>query len=326
MGNKNDIMLHLISMKKKTIKYLIIFTFLIIILVTFSVIFYLRAPVLIVAEEVFIEIYGAKRLRRESFRNSLLLFRDIKTVVVANDISDDLVPFSVDSVSKQPYCVLFPLRFTNSAMIYHGANPGIMVIILDGRNNNEFKINSNPETSNLFKYATDIEADFFRAGVISAAFQLPPPENEESPVNENQKRHIIVFLESHLNQLYGQKIKESFKQGINQHENPPEPLFYTSFSEFTGNFNLSCVILAGSGSEYLDNKSGVPVIMFSWLDPYLTTSDTVLVIDDSPLAQVYQAVKLAESGTENGTIKSEFVISNRKKMDKNLLSIIRESR
>ena len=318
-------------MNKKIIKRLIIFVMIVFLLSIPLIIFNNRAPVLIVTDEIFIEIYGAKRLESESFRGSLTLFRNIKIVKIVDDISDDLIPFSVEGISEKPYCVVFPSRYGRSAMLYHESNPDIRVIVLEGRNFDMNNLSSTALEPNIFRYRTDLEADFYRAGYIAGSFSPPAPKTNESEetaaviAEENQKRSVVFFMDSQLYQLGGQKLREIFQEGINKHENPAEIKFFTSFSDFSGNLGLSCVVLAGSGSEYLNNKSGVPVLVFSWLDPILATSDVAMLIDDSPLAQVVQAVKMADSGATEGFIKSRFIVMDIKKGDKQLLRRIKES-
>jgi len=312
-------------MRKKLKRTFIILALLLLLLFIPFFILEQRAPVLIVADETFIELYGEKRLERELNRNTALLFRNVKIVPVSNEISDDLVPYSVSGISAAPYCVLFPLRFTSSAKLYHKENPDINVIILDGRNKNDVIDSSNLETANLFKYKTNIEADFFKIGNIAAFFQLPPAKNEEFDVNQGQKNQVIVFLESNLYNSFDSKVKEAFNQGINRNENPPEVIFYNNYSEFVSNPDISCVVMVGAGSEFLENNKKTPILLYSWIDPSMSISSAAVIIDDSPLGQVYQAVKLFESGSKTGEINSRFIISDNKKKDKALLRKLRES-
>jgi len=312
-------------MDKNLKKILIIFAFTALVLSAPFFILNLRAPVLIVSDEIFLNLYGRERIKKDTFYNSLVLFRNILTVEVANDASEDIIALAVHGVSKNPYCVIFPLRFAASALMYYEHNPGIRTVVLEGRSAETSEID---DSVNIFKYKTDIEADFFKAGFLASAFKLPPvPESEENPAQNAEdirKRHIAVFLELRLNNASGLKIKESFLAGMNEHnEDPPEVRYYTSYSDFSNFTNLSCVILAGIGSEFLENKQGVPIIVFTWLDPALITSNVTVIIDDSPWAQAVQAVRLAESGAKEGLIKSEFLTLDRKKVDKNLLRKIR---
>ena len=260
------------------------------------IVFHSRSPVLIVTEESFIELYGKKRLKKEADRSSLALFRPLKTVVVANDAGEDIVPFAVSAVSSKPFCVLFPLRFARSAKLYHEQNPQIPAVLLEGM----FPEDENPsassigdDTSGYFIYKTDISADFYRAGRTAAAF-----DNAENG-------RFIVFLQP----SFQIPAREAFQRALNDLENQRETLFFTSFSQYS----------AGVGAEYLEKKTGVPVIFFSWLDPVFMPSDVVFAVNDSPWAQAVQAVKLVKSGETTALIRSNFQAIDRKKINRGLL-------
>jgi hypothetical protein len=288
------------------------------------VILYTRPPVLIVTEQTFIDIYGRERLQNESFFSSIAMFRPVKTVMVANDASDDIVPFAVAEISSNPYCVLFPLRFTRSARLYAEQNPEIPVVILEGR----YPENENPaerllgiDKSSFFIYKTDINDDFYRTGLVITALKVEPVQNEDdSPPETDKKGKIIVFLDRNLNQM-----KDVFLRGLVDMGNLYETYFHNSFSQYSEQPDISCVILAGIGSEYFEKKMDVPVIAFTWLNPFLLPSDVVMVINDSPLAQARQAVKMVSAGEKTGLIKSEFLIINKKKFDKEVIALLKKT-
>ena len=258
-------------------------------------VFYTRPPVLVVADMSFVQLYGESRMRRENFRSSMSLFRPVKTVSVANDSGDDIVQFAITEISSHPFCVLFPLRFTGAARLYHEQNPQIQVILLEGR----FLNNKSGDLNDVFIYKTDIEADFYRAGVAAALLE-----------GENNRK-IAVFVDNQLQK----QCRDAFLSAFDEMEEPPDPLFYNSFSQYSEVPDLSCVVLAGTGSEYVENFSGVPVVFFTWIDPAMVPNDVVLIVDDSPWVQVPQAVRMAAAGLTDGSIVSNFLILNEKKID-----------
>jgi hypothetical protein len=262
--------------------------------------------VLIVTEESFIGLYGENRLKKEASRSSFALFRPIKTVTVANDAGEDVVPFAVSALSSKPFCVLFPLRFAHSAKLYHEENPQIPVVLLEGMfTESEYPSASylGSDISGYFIYKTDISADFYRAGRVAAAF-----DNAENG-------RFVVFLQPSIRNL----AKEAFQRALNDIGNQRETLFFTSFSQYSEISDIFCVVLAGNGTEYLEKKTGVPVIFFTWLDPSLMPSDVFLTVNDSPWAQVDQAVKLVKTGETRGLIRSNFQTIDRKKINRRLL-------
>jgi len=216
--------------KKSKLKLimLIIAAFLLAVAGSFLAVIYNSRPVLIVSEQIFLSLYGEDRVKRENLISAITLLRTVKTVSVANDAGDDIVSLAVTEVSAQPYCVIFPLRFAMAAKIYREENPDIPVIILEGR----YPVNARPSSfalgnnaSDYYIFKTDIETDFYKAG-IAAAVIITPQKTEESaeqpvpagggleeslrPVDENQpKKQIFIF--------WGESVKAAsklFKEAI----------------------------------------------------------------------------------------------------------------
>jgi len=289
------------------------------------VIFSIRSPVIIVTEQSFIELYGKKRLKNETFVTSFFLFRSVKTVAVANDAGDDIVPFAVAEISIKPYCVLFPLRFVQSAQRYREINPNIPVVVLEGRYSEKENIIEKTLGENIseyFIYKTDINDDFYNLGlVVSALKPKEEPKNDDPAPEEGKTDKIIVFLDRNLTQM-----KDIFLKGLYDRGILPETQFYSSFSQYSETPDISCVVLAGSGFEYLDKKTGVPVVFFTWIDPFLLPFDVVMVINDSPWAQALQAVRMVGAGEKIGLIKSKFTVLNKKKFDIDVITLIKKTR
>jgi hypothetical protein len=267
-------------------------------------VFHTRPPVLVVADMSFIELYGESRMRRENFRSSLSLFRPVKTVAIADDSGDDIVQFAIEEISSRPLCVVFPQRFISAAQLYREQNPQILVILLEGR----LSRRTYSDLNDIFVYKTDIEADFYRAGVSAAL------------IEGGKNGKIAVFVETRLQR----QCREVFLSAFGELEEPPEPSFYTSYSQYSEIPELSCVVLAGIGTEYIENFSGIPVVFFTWIDPSMMPNDVVLVVDDSPWAQVREAVRMAAAGSEQGLIQSNFLIINGKNLDSQALRKIKK--
>jgi hypothetical protein len=316
----------MIIMRRRRIpKTLIIAASLILAAVIVLAVFNTRPPVLIVTEQSFIELYGKKRLKNEALLSSVFLFRPVKTVLIADDASDDVVPFAIKEISDSPYCVLFPLRFVQSAQLYREQNPNIPVVVLEGR----YQESENPaekalgaEKSEYFIYKTDINDDFYNMGLVISA--LKPKEelkNDGSAPEVEKNFKIAVFTDRNL-----AKMKDIFVKGLFDRGVLTETQFFTYYSQSTDKSDFSCVVLAGLGFEYLDKKNGVPVIAFTWADPFLLPSDVVVVINDSPWAQARRAVRMVGAGEKNGLIKSEFLVLDRKKFDKDVSALIKKTR
>jgi hypothetical protein len=292
-------------------KTLIFISFLTFSAVVVLAVFLVRPPVLIVSDLSFSELYGVKRLRVEIAHASLVLFRRVKPVVVADDAGDDIVQAAVEGASKKPLCVLFPLRFARIAHNYREKNANISVVLLEGRyaeaaNPASFAIGGNIE--DYFIYKTDISTDFYRAGLAAAILD-----------NEKDER-IVIFLESGLQT----QAREAVSKALNDVDKPLKTSFFTSFTQFSGNRNVSCVILAGNGAEYPDKYSDVPVIYFTWINPELIPADIVLVFNDSPWVQAVSAVRMVQAGMKKGQIPSKILFLGGKGVDKNTIRKLRK--
>jgi hypothetical protein len=296
---------------KRSRKTLIIASFLMFSAIVVLAVFFARPPVLVVSDMSFSELYGVKRLRAEIARSSIVLFRRVKPVVVADDAGDDIVQAAVEGASKKPLCVLFPLRFARIAHNYREENPNIPVVLLEGRYAEaatpaSFAIGGN--TEDYYIYKTDISADFYRAGLAAAILD-----------GEKDER-IVVFLESGIQT----QAREAVSKALSDVDKPLKTSFYTSFSQFSGNQNVSCVILAGSGAEYPDKYSDVPVICFTWINPELVPADIVLVFNDSPWIQAVSSVRMVQAGMKKGQIPSKILFLGGKGVDKDTIRKLRK--
>jgi hypothetical protein len=270
------------------------------------IVFFTRAPVLVVTDISFVSLYGAGRVRLERARASLALFRPVKQVVIADDAGDDIAYFAVGEASSRPFCVLFPVRFADAAGLYRERFPEIPVAILEGRGTDRNQATLDPGEStagNFFQFATDMESDFYRAGLCAAI------------LDGDKNGRIVVFLDDSI-QNEG---REAFLRGLRDQGKETAPLFFTSFSELSGFSGISCVVLAGSGAEFLEKNQEIPVILFTWLNTAFIPENTILVFDDSPWAQAVPAVRLAASRTKSGRIPSKTLILSAKSADKYIL-------
>jgi hypothetical protein len=95
-------------MKLRIKKLVIAAVSVIAIVVVLLIVFLVRSPVLIITDIAFVAVYGESRIRQETIKSSFALFRQIRTVPIADDASDDIVRIAVTDVSSRPFCVLFP--------------------------------------------------------------------------------------------------------------------------------------------------------------------------------------------------------------------------
>jgi len=295
---------------KINIKTIAIFTVFALVLLAPLFIYLVRSPVLIVTDLAFVSLYGEARIKQEGQLSSLALFRKVRIVSVADEASDDIVQIAITDVSPSPFCVIFPFRFFRSARAYHEQNPGIPVVILEGRHGNDSTYSViDGNLNDYFIYKTDINTEFQKAGMVAVALDM----------GKNGK--IAVFLDPRIRA----QATDAFLVGMNSFENPPQAFFFNNFSQFSEIPGLSCAVLAGSGAEFLEKNEGIPVIFFSWIDPSLLTMETVLLINDSPLVQAVEAVRMVSAGQKEGLLQSKFVDLKRTHIDRKILRKIYKS-
>jgi hypothetical protein len=296
------------KLKKKTLIIAAAAAFLAIILLS---IYLARSPVIIVTDLSLVMLYGEKRIKAETAKASLPMLRRVKTAGIADDAGEDIVQFAITGISKRPYCVIFPLRFAQAARVYREQHPKIPVVILEGRYSEEanpasFAIGGN--TSDYFLYKTDINADFYRAGLAAAVLD-----------RENDGK-IAVFLEPGIQN----QAREAFNRALNDSGKPLQAFFYNNYDQFSGIDNLSCVLLAGVGFEFLDKNNDIPVIVFSWTNPDFLPFDAVLLFNDSPWILAGEAAGMVSAGMTNGRILSKTRVFNRVNIDKTTLRKLRK--
>jgi hypothetical protein len=270
-----------------------------------GLIFFLRSPVLIVTDTSFLSLYGSRRVWERQAAASIRLFRRVKPVIVAESAGTDVFVFAVEEAASRPYCVIFPSRYYEGALRYAGQFPRIPVLSLGSGPGV-----SRPGAGRLVSAGILREADLYRAGRCAGIFAQKARETGGPDNGEN----ILV--------LPGQRLSSAERNallaGLREQEIETAPWFLNSSAEAAGLRGVSCVILAGPAAEYLEKNLKNPVILFSWLDPALTSRETVMIFDDSPWALAVPAVKLAVRGEEGANIPSEAVFPRGRIADKEL--------
>jgi hypothetical protein len=249
-------------------------------LIISGIIFWLRAPVLLISDPSMNLLYGESRAALKQAEISLKLFRRLKTVLVSEDAGAEIIIAALNAAVKNPRAVLFPYRYAAAAYRYNEENPNIPAIILEGRG----QVSKPP-----LGIATDTEVDLFRAG-ICAAFLAG--ENEGT---------ILVF---HDNTLTSGAM-EAFEKGLLVQGSSKKPLYLEDFSDFSEEEDASCAVILGQGAGFFEENSNIPVILFSWIDPEMTPAYVKVIFCDSPWSQVYGALRI---GNEETSLASELII------------------
>jgi hypothetical protein len=260
--------------------------------------FFLRAPVLIVSDTFFDLLYGPRRTWERRLVLSLRFFRPIKTVLIGENAGQDMVPFAVETASARPHAVFFPFRYGEGAGRYVRQHPDIPTVVLGGRA-------PPPTEENLLFFGTDTPLDMYRAGLCAAALIRPDEE-------------VFVFPDS----LVTGADREAFVEGLRTGGYTKDPLYMNAYADLSSRTGIA-VVMNGTPPSFLDSGIKIPVILFSWMDPALTSRDVKLVFDDSPWALALEAVKLLEGGGKEGVVPSKISIFNRRLQERSLGTAIR---
>jgi hypothetical protein len=277
-----------------------------------GLVFFLRSPVLIVTDTSFLSLYGSRRIREKQAAASIRLFRRVKPVIVAENAGTDVFVFAVEEADSRPYCVIFPSRYYEGALRYAGQFPLIPVLSLGAGPGG-----SHPETGRLVSAGIHREADLYRAGRCAGLIVEKSAETWEGGNGEN-----ILVLPGHALSPADRRV---LLAGLREQGIETAPRFLNSAAEAAGFQGISCVILAGPAAEYLEKNLKIPVILFSWLDPALTSRETVMIFDDSPWALAVPAVKLAVRGEGGVNIPSGTVFPRGRIADKELLRNVKKA-
>ena len=285
-----------------------------------------RSPVLIITDSIFATLYGTERIKTQQVSASLRLFRPVKFVEVADGISNDVLMITLRGKSANPYCVIFTQDYSSAAEYYRGEYPGNLIVLLGGRTP-EQDLPSSDENSdeNFYVYSTDTELDLYRAGLLAGVinfketglqwlsnfFNLP-----DSFLQDTEEKKIVALAKD---TSITDSMQSVFSRGLDETAGEADVLFANESSELPVKTNLSCIVVAGSCDDFFERVPGIPVILFSWLNPEFTPNDVIAVFDDSPWALVMPIVKMIEEKSRNGKIPSKILILSGRIADNGML-------
>jgi len=301
-------------------------------------VFSLRSPVLVVTDAPFIALYGKTSLQRQQFSASVALFRRVKPVMIADGVSSDMVVFALREAASQPLCVLFARSQALAALSYHEQFPEIPVVVLRG-------LVSVPELPSpdglLCVYETDREVDLYRAGLCAgilgrakrnlAQKTEKPAKNEpepaatprtEAPASQANPPQTYVLWQDRFVQGAG---RELFSRGVQEEDPESNAIFINLAVQMPDVKRVACLTLTGAGFEYLEGNPPIPLILFTWLNPALTSREVIVQFDDSPWALAVPAVRMAVLQQAEGKIPSKPLIFSRKTANNRIYQALKKS-
>jgi hypothetical protein len=268
-------------MNKKYRRY-IIFFLPVVLIILIGGFFFIRAPVLLVSDQYFLDLYGKNRSLIAAIRSSASLFRRVLTVSVAEDIGPDGIAFAVSEVSANPYAVCFPYRYVDGARHYQNQFPSVKTILFAGRE-------ENLELQDQFPVVqTDSETDLYRAGFAAAI------------ITQRQEGKILCYIEN------GRRAtnKSFFEMGLKDGGREGDVFFLDLDDDYSYNDTISCIVITGSVDDPFITKENIPLILFSWADPSLFSSQVNLIFSDSPWEMIISTINTLKNGEELITLPS----------------------
>jgi hypothetical protein len=253
-------------------------------------IFFFRAPVLLVTDIPFNALYGIRRSQIKAIETSLKLFRRVKSVIVAENAGPDMVAFAVEAAAPAPYRVLFPYWYYEGAGRYAERFPQVPVFILGGRNRD-------PQVKGTIFIGTDWETDLYRAGLCAGIIAQKAADQE------------VLFFQ---NEGLTPEQRNGFQKGLQEQGFEKIPKYLRITENYADNKNISCVVMNGQATLFLDQNSETSIILFSWIDPGVTATSVKIVFDDSPWALVGRIAKMIPGENGGKVIPSEILLLGRR--------------
>jgi hypothetical protein len=252
--------------------------------------FFFRPPVVLVTDLAFEGLYGQWRTWEKRIETSVRLFRPVVMARVAENIGSDVVVFAVEEAAAAPYAVLFPYRYYEGARRYAGQYPEVPVVLLGNG------IGKSPAAEASLFIRTDRRTDFYRAGRCAAVFALDGGGQ-------------VLFFQDDLVSL---EDREAFLLGLQEQGYDQRPIYISINSEYAALSDISCVVMTGPAAAFLEQNEKIPIILFSWVDPAITSAEIKLIFDDSPWALAVRVVEMVSRGQEPGPIPSDIVVLERR--------------
>jgi hypothetical protein len=244
------------------------------------VVFFVRSPVLLVADGPFAVVYGAGRLRAASFAAALRLFRPVHLVLLADTIGPDGVALAAADRAAKPYAALFPGRYREGAELYASQRPQTRTIVLlepgDARDVQDPEI---PENGGVQYLERDLRTDLYRAGLVAAALA------------KDRGGSIVCITGPGL----GAGEEEAFAQGV-QASPSGEIRYISPEGELPPDETVGAVVFFGPSARFFQRRVSCPAVLFSWTDSAVVPDNIAVLFDDSLPALAVQALAAKEGG------------------------------
>jgi hypothetical protein len=248
--------------------FLLVACFALVILGAALGVFFIRGPALILSDAYFDALYGPRRALIRQAGLSLRLFRRVKKVLIAENTSPEATVFAIEAASHRPWAVLGHQRYALGLEEYALQHPGVLVSIVRDAPAGE----ENAETGAAELVFPDTRLNSWRMGRAAALLA------------GEDRGTVLVFQEGGDFPVN----REAFLAGLQESGGDFDLITLDSFSGYSSWNRVSCAVLGGSASAYLDRKDSTPGILYTWMDPALSPSRIKITVDDSVWALALQ--------------------------------------
>jgi hypothetical protein len=221
-----------------------------------------RPPVLILSDAGFDALYGPGRTLFRQARLSLMFFRRVKRVLVAENANPEATVFAIEEGAAKPWAVLGHSRYRRGLDRYARQHPDVRAALIREDSSPD---PAAPGPESVF---TDTLLNSWRAGRCAAIL-----------AGEGGGR-VLVFQDGRnfpVNQ-------DAFLAGLREENGALVPLYLNSSAEYSSWDEVRCVVLGGPGDPYFNLNGEIPALLFTWMNPVFSPRSVKIVIDDSPWA------------------------------------------
>jgi hypothetical protein len=283
--------------------------------------FFVQAPVILVSDNYFTEIYGARFEQIRRLETAFKIRKNVKIVRIQDNTDALSIIEAIEHTSGRPAAVFFPFAYSDAAENYARLNAEKNLstktfVFLDR--------NPVPKTDTpLYYVRNDTDIDFHRAGACAGLLARERLETLEAAPDKRETIYFIctVPLNPADQESFAEGIKESgFKGGLD----------FVNGYESRGWDNAAAVVAYGPAAAFFQAQVDVPAVLFSWYNnvSYMPANIKVLV-DDSPYYMIPQALSSAQRAFVDAKVFAEpsnFIIIDSRIKNKvlvaNLLKVI----
>ncbi|QQO07392.1 hypothetical protein [Breznakiella homolactica] len=235
-----------------------------------GLVYFARAPLLVVEDAYFTSLYGADRTRMSRIRASLTLFRPVRSVVLVDTLGPDGIAFAVSEASSQPYAVFFPYRYRAGAERYADQQTGTAVAVFAGTQQPEPPLNDR-----IRYFITDRTADMYRSGLAAAI------------LSENSPDRVVCCLSNSADGRF----RDAFLRGLRDGGHNQDPIYVDPDADYPYSESFAAAVIADPTDRFFQKKNPAPTVLHSWINPELTNSQVKIIFDDAPWALLAGGVR-----------------------------------